>query len=702
MSWQQTYLNYDLEALALYANIGLIRRARKDIEADKVLLQEEQPDFLLFMVDGQQVKLTAQGIQKVTCSCPASGHCKHIIAAILWLQLQHNHQTDNNATLSQNSATERSVPPLKDALSELLTIDAGALLKQAGKANVRLAYQLVFEWQQLPPLTVENQKGQLRIQIPQSDMPIIYMAGTGFAGMISQLPEKQKTAVHLAVIAYLFQQHHQPWTWPIENNLTDKPIDRLSVDEIALIKQVEEHIYTLITHGLSHVSQSQATQLQLLNMSARSQNLASLAAMLRHLCQLVEQQANRHFTIDEQDILLFLARLKAYLEKLSHYQGEQLTTVRGGQKRHYQNDAQLIDLLPLGAYWWQSKTGAIGATFYFWDPIALQYYETTLARPNNSDINFNRQSLWQSASIWQAMACDLMNKAFTLYEPRLSHDGKLSSRGSHIKLQPTGWNLQQYQQFQQQVGFDNWSLLSHYLQNYDTNISLFNQVLFIHVTKAQKPYLDEIRQCLVWCVKDSQNNDLLLRIFWDGKQKQRIESLYLLHEIELQPLTVLVKCVKNDNNLDLEPFALFYKQPLTDDINILNLDFDNESLYQISNNSDDYCKQPEILFQKQPQQIVYQHDPIVIYIIKPTLNFCETITSSGRLKLNNDDKKQLAQLQNQCDTLGLNTLSQVLTKIGNHPNIEVVHILQAVYLCHLMQNAHYQLPIMIRNDAEEE
>ena len=186
--------------------------------------------------------------------------------------------------------------------------------------------------------------------------------------------------------------------------------------------------------------------------------------------------------------------------------------------------------------------------------------------------------------------------------------------------------------------------------------------------------------------------------FWDGNYSQRIDTLNLLLRTAHQPLTVLVKCIKNDSNLDLEPFAIIYKESKTDQINIANLDFDYEWLYPKGKNYKAFEASKEPVLKKQMTQINYQQDPIATYIIKPTLALLEAITSSGRLILSNADKQKINQLQYQCDTLGLTTLSHTLNKLAQNQPIEIKHILQTAYLCQLMNNTHYQLPIVIRED----
>lgn len=698
MNCSQIYLNYDQEALVLYANIGIVRRARKDIEANKVQLIEENETYILFNADGQEVTLPAKGILNASCSCSARSHCKHIISAILWLQSQTWHLDNESNTEKQNGKQgDQLVTVSSDAISELLSLDENKLLKSVGKANIRLAYQLATQWQEHNSVTIEDQGSQIRIRVPESTDPIIYMFGTGFAGMLSQLPDQQKKAVHLAIIAYLFRLYNKPWIWSNEIINENPAIDRLSSDEIILIEQIDGYIYSLINQGLAHVSHSIAIQLNLLNMSARSQGLPRLAAMLRHLCQIVEQLADRHFSTDELDLLLFLARLKVYLEMLLHQQGDALSKLRGNSKRQYQTDNQTMNLLPLGGYWWQNKTGALGATFYFWDIDQQQYRQTTLARSYKYDADFNSQTIWNSVSIWQSPPILLMKKAIKLHNPRLSEDNKLASNGSTITLQEEGWGKDEYNIFKSKIGFESWQVLSNYLQNSYQNELVTDNILFIHIHHSHDHYLDEIQQTLVWSVADRQGNLLFLRVFWDEYQNQRIDVLSSFLESKHKPLTVLVYCRKNDDALELEPFALLYEEFKTGNLNTLSLDFEDswskghKGLHIRFKSLKNY-----LTLKKKLVKTNYIYQSLSTLLIQPILSILENVASMGRTTLLIDEKQQLIQLKNDCDTLGFTLLSSVLNKLIIQSPIEVIHILQAVYLCYLIRESQYNLPIQLK------
>src|SRR5215467_1083173 len=84
------YQTLDDETLAVLANKGLLRRAQKDLEATRPELQEERTDALLFSIPGENciVTMPAAGPTKASCTCPADGCCRHILATALLLRTQ--------------------------------------------------------------------------------------------------------------------------------------------------------------------------------------------------------------------------------------------------------------------------------------------------------------------------------------------------------------------------------------------------------------------------------------------------------------------------------------------------------------------------------------------------------------------------------------------------------------------------------------
>ncbi|MBP9539795.1 MAG: SWIM zinc finger family protein, partial [Vitreoscilla sp.] len=88
MTWQAIYAHLDDDALSTWANPGLLRRAKKALEANEVTQLEIGAEQGQWQNDDAIVTLNAQGLIQAACNCPAAGACKHILAAVLHLQ-QH-------------------------------------------------------------------------------------------------------------------------------------------------------------------------------------------------------------------------------------------------------------------------------------------------------------------------------------------------------------------------------------------------------------------------------------------------------------------------------------------------------------------------------------------------------------------------------------------------------------------------------------
>ena len=181
MAWYDGYRAYDdatLATLATLANPGLLRRAAKDVEAGKVAWAEEGADNGVIAADGQRVQLDARGPQQARCDCPAPGICKHILGAALWLRALE-------PAASGDAAVVPEAPAGPDPLAEILAFDAAALFKAAGVAAVRRAAAAAaasdaVEWR--------VQGGALVMDLPELGASCRWVAGAGFAGMVSEVP----------------------------------------------------------------------------------------------------------------------------------------------------------------------------------------------------------------------------------------------------------------------------------------------------------------------------------------------------------------------------------------------------------------------------------------------------------------------------------------------------------------------------------
>ena len=705
MSWQTIYHHYDEDALIVFANAGLLRRARKDLTSGNVTLVN--PDNGEFNSDNQQVILHPQGIQQAECNCSASGCCKHILAAVLWIQehgLQEHglqeHGTQENK-IQENKIQENSAGSAKEAidapvpaplLPALLALDPAHLMKLTGKPHCRLAVRLLQQWdEEKQQVRVEEHSTQLKLFIPHFEEPIIFFAASGFDGMLSSLADNQRKAVHLAAIIQVWAQQQQSWPWPEDMAIVPSGERPLSAEENILIKTIEHFIQDLLQQGLSHISKSSAAQLHLLNMSARSEGLPRLAAYLRNLSGQVKLLADRHFTLDEGQVLQYLSQLSVYLYQLTNASTEQLLKLRGQQRKQYDEKSSSLSLIPLCADWWTANSGALGATFTFWESNSQQIVQCTQARANRLDSSFNRQSIWSTQAIWKQTADKLMRRPFSLRSPRLSDEGKLSASGdSYAESQSSFLSFEQYSDLKSRLGVQEWQdLATCFIQDN----ALIPPPILLHIKAYQPLIWDEIEQCVIWEVNDQQDNSAYLRLNWGSSEQTGIEELRFITQSQLDLVAVCVQPIYREQQIDLIPLTLWLKKD--DHIEYFYLDFD---AFPRRKKRSTFISHIQAFMEKKTQQKALPLAQLTLaqQLSRPILSVLETQACTGRRRLTSTQRDQLEACRQTAADLGVTLLEQSLTRYLSSDNTDYMSLVKLTWLCHRLQQLQNPLPIQIK------
>lgn len=508
MSWQAVYRSFDDDSLATLANAGLQRRALKDVEAGKVGWQGEAGGVV--QADGQRVTLDGGGPQKARCDCPAPGICKHILAASVWLR-----------ELPAENAGVAAVPGV---LEEVLAQDSALLCKQAGKPAVRQALAWLLDGDEVVA-TVVN--ARLQIELPALKLACGYLRGAGYEGMVSETPAKLRKALHLYALACVWRAHGREFAWPAGMDAAPaEEMPGVSSSELLFLAQVRRLLGELYDNGLSHASAIAAGQLRALTMSARGENLPRLAAMLRGLGGTLDLLVRRDYHASERLAFDEMASIYALCAALEQATGQPLQRLRGQTRRSFDAAGETpLELLPLGAWWWETRGGAHGITLSFWDHRAGRILQAVLARPDGSDRSFTRESSWNAISLWQGAGSvqRLCEQVLVLSGASLADDGRLAmdsqARASSMPL----WELDDARW--QETGFADWAALAAFLGE---NVGLTAQpvdCVLLRPSAVAAPRLDEVRQQLDWQVFDASGAVLNLAIPAQEALRPRIARL---------------------------------------------------------------------------------------------------------------------------------------------------------------------------------
>lgn len=683
------YLSYDDEILTTYANAGLLRRAKKGLDQVVLLPVTDPTDTLQFTVEEFQVSLPSTGIQAAQCTCPSHECCKHILSSVLWLQ-QHSERLQSTPLTDEITASTTE-DTTSSVLQDVLALSSQDLLKKIRKAERLLAYQFVQDWIQSPDqCQIEIHQETIQFKVSFSTSPITFFSGGNLTNMLSDLPEKQKNACHLACLAYLFYLHApEQWQWSKDIHTHIEQQTTFESEDFAFIQELQELCLSFMRQGLSHIAQESVFALYLLNMQARVQNLPRLAGHLRQLHSLFKRALAYDVQVDESQLLLALSRFYYYLEALKHAKDEQLTQLKGVVRREYEQQ-QSLTLLPLGAEWWQLSGGARGLTVCFWDTQSQCLREVTQARANTLDTTFNMDSVAQSG-IWGSSLEYLMEHHLCVNEIQMTETGQINANAiAKIKLLGTLKTLT-LEQFKQDVpAIQQWQHLQQTLKP----VSLLNATLpryvFLYVQEYKPFELNELEQHFETWVTDTENRTLLLTVKLEQNYSAKINKLQYWLKTD-QVKGILTRIVLEGSSVRFIPCSLLLDTKTG--LRIFNLDYDYVPYYKHKQETKKETGLIEqLLAKKQENREKKENISSLELMIKQMQNILEFYANTGRGQFDPQDQIEWQEILNQFDAMGLTIFNEQLNIIQKTDSFSL-YLLKARYLLWALQSITREIPV---------
>ncbi|MCK4120729.1 SWIM zinc finger family protein [Ralstonia nicotianae] len=676
MPWFDTYRTYDDDTLTALANAGLLRRAAKDVESGKVRWIERDDERGVIDADGQRVQLDGRGPQLARCDCPAPGLCKHIVGAVLWLRaLSAAPVAPEIGDTPADTPSQEPPPPsagVADPLAEVLALQMPSLLKAAGVAAVRRAAATPaggIEWR--------RQGGVLVIELPDLGQSCRWVAGAGFAGMISEVPATERKAVHLMALVALRQAHGLPAGWPADTQpVLAEEVAALSARERVFLTQVESTLAELLTGGLSHVSELTSARLLALNMSARGEGMPRLAALLRNLGGTVDLLVRRDHRADERDALAAMARIHALCATLATAEGDLLHALRGRLRRDF-DASQALELLPLGAHWWQTRGGARGLTLAFWDLQGARLLQATLARTDGSDTTFTRRTAWTTQALWPGAgpAQRICDATWRLEQPRLADDGRLALGGATRARSEPMWDVDDPRL--QTLGIHDWTELGDRLRAAAGLAGEPLDAVLLCPTDVRAPQLDEARQRIDWAVQDGQGRWLTLGIPISPEHQLRIDNLDRLCARRASVLAVLARVERSAALTELIPVAML-SRGAKNRLQVISLDFAEEPA-RASSLANRILRMLEAR-REQPPAVAAPM--LTARLLAPVFELLETQAATGRLVPTASQAERVGRVRQPISSVGLDTLALALQAHLCNPNVS--GMLRLYRLCELL------------------
>ncbi len=623
---------FDDGALETLASKGLLRRARRDVEDGKVVVEARAEDSATVRADGEAVAIGPAGPAAASCTCPAAGVCRHRLAAVLALRAgvvgaerdaEHaaapegsrgsarrprdppratrgasedspvtaapvptstptgtpRASTDGSADAppdvpdaAQGGSSELPASePAPDPLAELLAIPRGAFAKWAGRATLRAAEELL----------AQNAEAEVRTEgrtlvVTLGALPTVrYLAGQGLDGMISKASKARRKALHAA--AALHVRRARGAEREREEAASEAPPAR---PDPRFLASVAACLADCLRTGFGQAPLALEERLFALSVSSRADALPRLSAMLRTLAARVRARRERDFTLDAEAYLELLAEahaltraLAAIVSRDDEQASPGLDALQGVVQREYAELGDL-ELLGVGAERWHTAAGARGVTAHFYAPAERRWFSASIARGHGHDARFDPRVAYQGERLWGAAGlAELCRSRVTLSRAAAASDGRLSlARAVRAKVEP--WEPLG-DPVRPECIHDGWgeleaALRERFAWSLRRRTADRHPVLLAPAAQAL-PFLDELGQQIVWPVADGEGRWIGLTIDFGGALDEAAGVLERIARDE-RPRVVAALAAPAGGHFELQPFAVWVERRGP---NIVNLTLDD-------------------------------------------------------------------------------------------------------------------------------
>lgn len=392
-----------------WANRGLLRRGRKLAENLDASICELADTHFQANIDGKQQTLSAPGFEHLSCSCPATAACYHLIAFLLCLQ---KHLA--SLTPSVSSEPETAAPWLEE--------DFETLTKQLGKAHVKRAHRLLLQGSEI---TLDNSSSSLVAEvIERSRHTVRIPCSVGLAASTCTCATPR--CVHRALAVLYARQQAQ-----LYDPLVESTQQTLTPAQNEALEQVRNWLRELVSLGTTGLSRGLIERGEALATVTRQVDLPLLSSQIGALCQLQEDELAGRGFIETGQFRRQLAQLWLRLQALQTIPLVQPLPQLGGIHKRDYHLVQNLRLIGIGAECWHSKTNYLGLTLHFYAPEQDAWYRHTqvrsVAQAQTSDWSPQqcwRQESWAGAARYQKIP----GRELRLLTGWSTHEGQLSGR----------------------------------------------------------------------------------------------------------------------------------------------------------------------------------------------------------------------------------------------------------------------------------
>lgn len=575
---------FDDDSYVALANRGLVRRARKDLEQQKVDIIEQGVAQVVVSFGAQRIRFDQRGPAHAQCDCPAIGICQHILAAAMGLQL-----TLQASATQAGQAEEPAADPLAPLQAALLAMSAAELARHSGKAGYRWAWQYVQDLEPEHALVISGSQ-HLVLALQRPRLTFRYMGG-GLDALIAdaELAQIEKYRV-AAVLAFqrangrelkppepTARQRTQALDLGMDHALAEPRDASLEESRARLRASLRKILAESVELGLAHLSQGIHERYSTLAVWAQGAEYHRLALLTRRIADYVELLLERAGGADELRLLDEISIALALVCALdaAAARGAAPRQLVGRARSRYEASASL-ELFGLGAQAWRSPAGYVGLTMIFWSPAEQAFMSCTDARPQSQG-GFNPIARYKAAGPWTGLGAPAQTTGsrVMLQGAQVNDAGRLSAADS---ASATVLPLDAATLVQQLKPWKSWPEL--FSARGDQRASLLAEPdpmgdwVTLRPAQFGEAGFDEARQTLIWPLLDGEGHMLAAEMPFDDYSRHAIGRVEGLGPSDLVPGTLVVARLRASaqGGVVAEPLSLVRERATDSCVDALHFD----------------------------------------------------------------------------------------------------------------------------------
>lgn len=378
------------------SNKGTYKRAMKDLAVvSNVKMDVEEGAAQIHLDDGITVTFTGD-IRSYSCSCEARSICKHVIMALLeakkMYEGEENIKVDFSALLNVN---------VRNIVSE----------KMWAEMMFRETFQQKF---------VLEEEGALIATFPEENITVRFLTAESVADAICTC-KAEGICRHKAEAVYWYQKEKG-----ISHETKQMHPLIIAPDKLSIFKEMIEQI---VHFGLTRLTENTIYEIEQLSVKARSLKLAKLENLFRKLGADIGLYRTKHASFQMASYRQTVSAIYEHILLLERHHLQESPF-----RSEYYEVPPLI-LHAFGASGWQTKSGYVGVTYYFYNREQEKWITYTQSRPmfyegssTTPEELHERQVPWGIAG----KGYELSRSSVRLKQAKLNVDFQLSSSSQTV------------------------------------------------------------------------------------------------------------------------------------------------------------------------------------------------------------------------------------------------------------------------------